>query len=111
MARRRPLMDLLGTLSNPESGASLRDLCRRTADAPTGSAPALRREDRRRRYRTIQRAVDAVLVASPQPLAVAEIQASVERLLGGRVAGSSVRNRLTAGTRTHPFLYERLNRG
>src|SRR4051794_21555608 len=104
-------MDLLGTLSNPEIGASLQRLCCRLADVPAESAPAQWREDRRRRYGSIDKAVDAVLAESAQPLDAAEIHARVERLLRGPVARSSVRSRLAVRARTEPPRYERVSRG
>jgi hypothetical protein len=104
-------VDLLGTLSNPETGTSMHRLAYPPMQPPEQAAGIERREDRRRRYRSVQLAVDAVLEAASGPLSAAEIHAQVEGLLGGPVARSSVRNRLAGGVNTRPAAYERVARG
>jgi hypothetical protein len=101
-------MDLVGRLSNPELTTSIQHLTAcdwKQAKRPPASAVGVA-PDGRRKFGTVRDAIVAVLEQARCELRVRDIHEQVEKLLGGPVARSSVKDYLRKGCRRRTPLFE-----
>jgi hypothetical protein len=108
-------MGLVGTLSNRRTQERLRRVTervtqdRRTAPASGSASHPPRRK--RRRCGSIQEAIATVLANYPEGLRARDIHVSVEALLGGPVAASSIKDCLSRNAADATARIERVTRG
>ena len=103
---------MVGALSNPKLGSLLQSLARINWDGPRYARQTEAGwSDGRRRFGSVRDAIAQELARSESDLAVREIHAEVERILGSPVSRSSVKGYLHQGSRGNSGVFERLSRG